>query len=48
MPVSIEPVIAMVMAPLALAVSTAFTVSGVAFSEQMTATQRSSSSFGVA
>ena len=42
------PVMAMVMAPMELAFFTASTVSAVAFKEQITATQRSSSSLGVA
>ena len=41
-----EPVIAIVTAPAALAVLTASTVSGVAFREQITAMQRLSSLFG--
>ena len=46
--VCIFPVMAIVIAPAAFAVSTAFTVSGVALREQMTAIHLSSNSFGVA
>ena len=47
-PVSMFPVMAIVIAPALFAVFTASTVSGVAFKEQITARHRSSNSLGTA